>query len=153
MIRMVKSIIPSLADMAHRDFATFITDLRNPGSANSPRMTLATRIPFSALSGEAAVAGPAEKAASRLGLSPRLRLPLAAGFIAGAGLALGLAEIERGAGEPAAAPANPAAPQMPVNERPYVPPIRIGSWSGASNSGALAPSLGSAALRRVGEAS
>ncbi len=119
-------------------------------------MTFVTRAPFPAFSGEAAVAGLSGKCVSRLGLSPRLRLPLAAGLIAAAALALGVAEIERGAGEPtppAAAPANRAAPQMPVNERPYVPPIRIGLWSGASNSGALAPSLGSAALRRVGEAS
>src|SRR5271165_1017799 len=87
------------------------------------------------------------------------RLSLAAGFLAGAGLALGLAQAGRGASESAAPTDRREAPPTRIDGRRYVPQIRIGMGSDALNlpilsglpiSGASAPARGSADFRRNG---
>ena len=84
-------------------------------------------------------------------------LPLIAGFIAGAALLFGLAQADRADPVPVA-PADrqaapPAAHPTPLNQTPYVPPIRIGLRTDVPNSGVSAPFRDSAVLRRDGESS
>jgi len=106
-------------------------------------MTFVTRAPFSAFWSEAALAGVSANRFFRP--LPRVLL-IAAGLIAGATLSFTLTEFKSEAGKPSAIPSDrEAAPQRPRNQRPYVPRIRIGLLSSISNSGASAPSRGSAA--------
>ncbi len=90
------------------------------------------------------------------------RLSLVAGFVAGAGVALGFAQASRSGSESAAPADRRESPPTRLDERPSVPPIRIGMGSDASNlpilssspiSGASAPTRGSAYFWRNGGAS
>jgi len=106
-------------------------------------MTFVTRAPFSAFWSEAVLAGVSANRFSRP--VPRMLL-IAAGLIAGATLSFTLTGFKSEAGKPSAIPSDrEAAPQRPRNQRPYVPRIRIGLLSSISDSGASAPSRGSAA--------
>jgi hypothetical protein len=110
-------------------------------------MAFVTKTPFQAFGDKTADRGLLRNRVLRVRPSRRRWLPLATGFIAGAALALGLAQADH---EPAD---RQAAPPAPLNERPYVPPVRIGMGADIPVSGARAPLRDSAALRRDGEAS
>src|SRR5271165_6636399 len=83
----------------------------------------------------------------------RFWLSLTAGFLAGAGVALDLAQADRAGSGAATPPYHRAAPPTPANERPYVQPIGIGMGPDYPISGVRAPSRGSAAFWRDGEVS
>jgi hypothetical protein len=88
----------------------------------------------------------------------RLRwLPLVAALIAGAALSWDLAPRNLARTAPAAPAERHAAPpaphSAPLNQTPYIPPIRIGSSEAPPVPGASAPLRDSAALWRDGESS
>jgi hypothetical protein len=80
-----------------------------------------------------------------------------AALIAGAALSLDLAQRNLWRSAPAAPAERQAAPpeprSAPLNQTPYIPPIRIGSSEAPPNPGAFAPLPDSAAQRRDGESS
>ena len=84
-------------------------------------------------------------------------LPMIAVLVAGAALSLDLAQrtlVRPVPATPAERHAAPPAPvSSPLNQTPYIPPIRIGSSGAPPIPGALAPLRDPAALRRDGELS
>lgn len=91
----------------------------------------------------------------------RLRwFPLVAALLAGAALLMDLAQRDPARSVPAAPaerqaapPAQRSAPAAPLNQTPYIPPIRIGSSEAPPNPGAFRAARDSATLRRDGESS
>jgi hypothetical protein len=83
----------------------------------------------------------------------RFWFSLLVGLLVCGSLALGLAQADHSASAPAAPAERRALPPSPAREHPYVPQIRIGAGQNHPILGVLAPSRGSAAFWRSGEAS
>src|SRR5208282_450314 len=135
-------------ELAQRAFR--LSCVHSPGALRQPAAPL-TIAPMTAVTSASPAALRYENG-SRRGWLRRVAV-----FIAGAALSFCLAQAD-GADPVSAAKADrqaaPPAPQpAPLNQTPYVPPIRIGLRTGVPISGVSAPFRSSAASRRDGELS